>query len=71
MNSLKILRNINVPKGQGIIRISNDNSKYYKLNSEKIVKGSIVTRGEALAEDMSSFRNTDLDFKSHNIKDSW
>ena len=71
MNSLKIMRNLSVQKGQAVVRISDDQLKHTELNSGKIIKSSIVTRGEALAEDMRSFRDEDTSFKSQNTKRSY
>ena len=54
MNSLKILRNLD-RANKGIIYISKEKKREYVF-SDKIVPNSIVTRGEALKEDMESFR---------------
>jgi hypothetical protein len=67
MSALKILRNLASKSGRKdvVYTISNTEGIGREL-SDKIVPGSMVTRGEALEEDMKAFRNEVNAFESHN-----
>lgn len=71
MNSLRIIKNLRTTNGVLFISENKNKTNSRELNCDKIVEGSIMTRKEALTEDMKSFRDENTSFKSRNIEGSY